>query len=102
MKSITANTTSTESRLLVRSLKMFMKKLAPIALAFGVAFGGISAAEAADKKPNIVVIFGDDIGMWNVGAIMDHLRKLPSKGKGGLPVIRVDGRAAEVRAIKVG
>src|SRR5215472_8917960 len=22
----------------------------------------------AQKKPNIVVIFGDDIGMWNVGA----------------------------------
>ena len=21
-----------------------------------------------DKKPNILVIFGDDIGMWNVGA----------------------------------
>ena len=23
---------------------------------------------AADKKPNILVIFGDDIGTWNVGA----------------------------------
>ena len=23
---------------------------------------------AQQKKPNIVVIFGDDIGMWNVGA----------------------------------
>ena len=23
---------------------------------------------AADKKPNILVIFGDDIGIWNVGA----------------------------------
>lgn len=22
----------------------------------------------ADKKPNILVIFGDDIGMWNVSA----------------------------------
>ena len=23
---------------------------------------------AQEKKPNILVIFGDDIGMWNVGA----------------------------------
>jgi len=28
----------------------------------------ISFAHAQDKKPNIVVIFGDDIGMWNVSA----------------------------------
>jgi arylsulfatase A-like enzyme len=27
-----------------------------------------SAAFAQEKKPNIVVIWGDDIGMWNVGA----------------------------------
>jgi hypothetical protein len=24
--------------------------------------------EAADKPPNIVVIMGDDIGIWNIGA----------------------------------
>ena len=35
-------------------------------------------------------------------AIMDHLRSLPVKKKGELPVIPVDARAAEVRAIKVG
>jgi 5'-nucleotidase / UDP-sugar diphosphatase len=35
-------------------------------------------------------------------AIMDHLRSLPVKTKGELPVIPVDERAAEVRAIKVG
>jgi len=33
---------------------------------------------------------------------MDHLRSLPAKTKGELPVIPVDERAAEARAIKVG
>jgi len=27
-----------------------------------------AAAKAQEKKPNIVVIMGDDIGMWNIGA----------------------------------
>jgi len=35
-------------------------------------------------------------------AIMDHLQSLPVKTNGELPVIPVDERAAEVRAIKVG
>ena len=26
------------------------------------------ATHAADKKPNIMFIMGDDIGMWNIGA----------------------------------
>ena len=41
-----------------------------------------------------------EIKEWQ--AIMDHLRSLPVKKKGDLPVIPVDERAAEVRAIKVG
>ncbi|MFZ2090332.1 MAG: sulfatase-like hydrolase/transferase, partial [Pseudolabrys sp.] len=28
----------------------------------------ISPAQAQAQKPNIVVIMGDDIGMWNIGA----------------------------------
>ncbi len=28
----------------------------------------IAPAQAADKKPNIVIIWGDDIGMWNISA----------------------------------
>jgi 5'-nucleotidase/UDP-sugar diphosphatase len=41
-----------------------------------------------------------EIKEWQ--AIMDHLRSLPVKSPGELPVIPVDERAAEVRAIKAG
>ena len=41
-----------------------------------------------------------EIKEWQ--AIMDHLRSLPVKSPGELPVIPVDERASEVRAIKVG
>jgi 5'-nucleotidase len=41
-----------------------------------------------------------EIKEWQ--AIMDHLRTLPVKNKGDLPVIPVESRAAEVRAIKEG
>ena len=43
-------------------------------LAFGSFLGGPSLfdspsyAQAPQRKPNIVVIMGDDIGMWNIGA----------------------------------
>jgi 5'-nucleotidase len=40
-----------------------------------------------------------EIKEWQ--AIMDHLRALPAKSPGELPIIPVDGRAAEVRAIRV-
>src|SRR5215471_15639493 len=33
-----------------------------------LAVPAIARAQAASGKPNIVVIWGDDIGMWNVGA----------------------------------
>ncbi len=32
------------------------------------AFAGAPAAQAQTTKPNILVIFGDDIGMWNISA----------------------------------
>ncbi len=41
-----------------------------------------------------------EIKEWQ--AIMDHIRGLPVKSQGELPVIPVDGRAAEVRAIRAG
>jgi 5'-nucleotidase/UDP-sugar diphosphatase len=41
-----------------------------------------------------------EIKEWQ--AIMDHLRSLPVKTPGELPMIPVDERAAEVRSIKLG
>ena len=41
-----------------------------------------------------------EIKEWQ--AIMDHFRRLPVKNPGELPVIPVDERAAEVRAINAG
>jgi 5'-nucleotidase len=41
-----------------------------------------------------------EIKEWQ--AIMDYLRSLPVKNEGDLPIIPVDARAAEVRAIKMG
>jgi len=46
---------------------MYMRLVLP-ALALSCAFGGLSAANAADKKPNILVIMSDDIGIWNISA----------------------------------
>ena len=45
-------------------------------------------AQAQEKKPNIVVIFGDDIGYWNVGAythgMMGNTPNIDSIAKNGI------------------
>lgn len=55
---------------------------------------GSSIATGRKKKA------AKEIKEWQ--AIMDYLSALPVKNKGELPVIPVDERAAEVRAIKEG
>jgi arylsulfatase A-like enzyme len=48
---------------------MLKKLLITTALALPIAFGGGAAeAETPAKKPNILVIMGDDVGWFNVGA----------------------------------
>ncbi len=57
-------------------------------LGAGLVFGVITSAQAADKKPNILVIWGDDIGMWNVGAythgMMGRTPNIDSLAKQGM------------------
>ncbi|MCV2359326.1 arylsulfatase [Paucibacter sp. TC2R-5] len=46
---------------------MFLKKFAALLVAVvGVASSAHAQAPAAAKKPNILVIWGDDIGTWNI------------------------------------
>jgi 5'-nucleotidase / UDP-sugar diphosphatase len=54
-----------------------------------------SSIDTVTKNGNV-----GEIKEWQ--AIMDYLRSLPVKNAGELPVIPVDARAAEIRAIKAG
>jgi hypothetical protein len=65
-----------------------MEWLGKIALILGIVlvllgFAVTPDAIAQEKKPNIVVIMGDDIGMWNIGAYHRGLMagKTPSLDK---------------------
>lgn len=46
----------------------WLRSVAKVAIVLILAATTVCVAQAADKKPNILVIWGDDIGMWNVGA----------------------------------
>lgn len=63
----------------------------------------LTQTDMTDKNSLATVSFNgviNEIKEWQ--AIMDHLRTLPVKNPGELPVIPVDERAAEVRAINMG
>ncbi len=57
-------------------------------LTVGVTLWSAPPAEAQEKKPNIVVIWGDDIGYWNVGAythgMMGRTPNIDSIAKNGI------------------
>jgi len=58
------------------------------ALGLSAALTMVGTAQAQERKPNIVVIFGDDIGMWNVGAyshgMMGRTPNIDSIGRDGM------------------
>ncbi|MBZ9602545.1 arylsulfatase [Phyllobacterium chamaecytisi] len=47
---------------------MIKRSLKCLALAVALASSAIAGAQAQDKKPNILVIMGDDVGWFNIGA----------------------------------
>ena len=47
-------------------MRMKTPQLLAVALLCAVAFTSAHAADA--KKPNILIIWGDDVGMWNISA----------------------------------
>src|SRR5213595_3973604 len=58
-------------------------------MATAALFSVVAPAQAQDKKPNIVFIMGDDIGMWNIGAyhrgiMSGKTPNLDKLGKGGM------------------
>jgi len=60
-------------------------------------------APTGTQDPNSIAVGKDphqEIKEWQ--AIMEHLRNLPAKQAGELPIVPVDERAAEVRFFKVG
>ena len=45
--------------------------------------------QAADKKPNILIIWGDDIGMWNVGAYTHGMDTVEANARREIATIAV-------------
>ncbi len=50
------------------TMKLRLVLLTMAALAASLAVTPSAAAQAAAKKPNILILWGDDIGYWNVSA----------------------------------
>jgi len=75
----------------VEALEMPGDNMAEMLAPNGIVMDKEQVSLAADKKT--------EIKEWQ--AIMDHLRKLPIKKGDTLPIVPVDERAAEVRAIRI-
>jgi hypothetical protein len=80
----------------------FSLAFATVATLLGLAVAGASAARAEEKKPNILVIMGDDIGWFNLGSYNSgimlnatpNLDKLALQGMRFTEATRVIGKSA--------
>jgi hypothetical protein len=41
---------------------------ASVLLALAVLVGGVTQPTAAQERPNVHVVWGDDVGLWNISA----------------------------------
>jgi hypothetical protein len=78
---------------------MNLKIILIISLALTYIVAAPGRANAQEKKPNIVVIWGDDIGMWNLGAythgMMGRTPDVDQIAKEGILFTDHYGRTAE-------
>ncbi len=65
------------------------RRLGVTALALTVAVLGVLSAHAQTKKPNILVIWGDDIGTWNTSSFNNDFDRRPFEFGGKISKVTV-------------
>jgi arylsulfatase len=80
----------------LNSIPSFTRRLGAGAVALSIALSATSDAQAQAKKPNILVIFGDDVGIANISAYSDGLMgyetpKMDRIGKEGIRFLQYYG-----------
>ena len=69
-----------------------------LALTLSIALGWPMLAQGQAKKPNILVVWGDDIGGFNISGTARSVIDLQSLGPNSFVLLRDTGAADELRA----
>jgi hypothetical protein len=57
--------------------------LATAMITVPLAFGGLASAQTPAKKPNIIMIMADDVGIWNISAYHRGTLQMVQNGASG-------------------